>query len=216
MFGEHKCHSFFFFFGDCIVALSFRSEAGQSERCVPAVLWSESRNHSPRPLFSLLAATSKGGWEVRYQSLYQFLEMIYDYWGVSSEWLLFTWLLWHVLPLRRLIQFGLMKCLIRRLQKYPVKVMRDERSRPPRLYTGCHSYDEICCKTGRLLTLCPPFLCLAKLIMIENKFAYNVIILQGSVTRSWMNVWKMIQTLWCAGSDMTKTEKQCKRYWNER
>uniref|UniRef100_A0AAX7V3D7 NPR2 like, GATOR1 complex subunit n=1 Tax=Astatotilapia calliptera TaxID=8154 RepID=A0AAX7V3D7_ASTCA len=49
---------------------------------------------------------------------------------------------------RRLIQFGLMKCLIRRLQKYPVKVIRDERSRPPRLYTGCHSYDEICCKTG--------------------------------------------------------------------
>ncbi|XP_061905628.1 GATOR complex protein NPRL2 isoform X2 [Entelurus aequoreus] len=49
---------------------------------------------------------------------------------------------------RRLIQFGLMKSLIRRLQKYPVKVLRDEKSRPPRLYTGCHSYDEICCKTG--------------------------------------------------------------------
>ncbi|XP_037629452.1 GATOR complex protein NPRL2 isoform X2 [Sebastes umbrosus] len=49
---------------------------------------------------------------------------------------------------RRLIQFGLMKSLIRRLQKYPVKVIRDERSRLPRLYTGCHSYDEICCKTG--------------------------------------------------------------------
>ncbi|KAA0713155.1 GATOR complex protein NPRL2 [Triplophysa tibetana] len=49
---------------------------------------------------------------------------------------------------RKLIQFGLMKNLIRRLQKYPVKVVRDDRSRPPRLYTGCHSYDEICCKTG--------------------------------------------------------------------
>ncbi|XP_065109345.1 GATOR1 complex protein NPRL2 isoform X1 [Paramisgurnus dabryanus] len=49
---------------------------------------------------------------------------------------------------RKLIQFGLMKNLIRRLQKYPVKVVRDERSRPPRLYTGWHSYDEICCKTG--------------------------------------------------------------------
>uniref|UniRef100_A0A8B9M3U4 NPR2 like, GATOR1 complex subunit n=1 Tax=Accipiter nisus TaxID=211598 RepID=A0A8B9M3U4_9AVES len=49
---------------------------------------------------------------------------------------------------RRLIQFGLMKGLIRRLQKYPVKVARDERSHPARLYTGCHSYDEICCKTG--------------------------------------------------------------------
>ncbi|KAL4655377.1 nitrogen permease regulator 2-like protein isoform X1 [Arapaima gigas] len=49
---------------------------------------------------------------------------------------------------RKLVQFGLMKGLIRRLQKYPVKVVRDERSHPPRLYTGCHSYDEICCKTG--------------------------------------------------------------------
>ncbi|XP_077055257.1 GATOR1 complex protein NPRL2 isoform X6 [Siphateles boraxobius] len=47
---------------------------------------------------------------------------------------------------RKLIQFGLMKGLIRHLQKYPVKVV--DRSRPPRLYTGCHSYDEICCKTG--------------------------------------------------------------------
>lgn len=50
---------------------------------------------------------------------------------------------------RKLIQFGLMKGLIRRLQKYPVKIVRDERSRPPKLYTGCHSYDEICCKTGK-------------------------------------------------------------------
>ncbi|GCB79964.1 hypothetical protein scyTo_0019637, partial [Scyliorhinus torazame] len=49
---------------------------------------------------------------------------------------------------RKLIQFGLMKDLIRRLHKYPVKINRDERSRPPRLYTGSHSYDEICCKTG--------------------------------------------------------------------
>lgn len=50
---------------------------------------------------------------------------------------------------RKLIQFGLMKNLIRRLQKYPVRVSREERSHPARLYTGCHSYDEICCKTGR-------------------------------------------------------------------
>ncbi|XP_051707573.1 GATOR1 complex protein NPRL2 isoform X1 [Oryctolagus cuniculus] len=49
---------------------------------------------------------------------------------------------------RKLIQFGLMKNLIRRLQKYPVRVSHDERSHPARLYTGCHSYDEICCKTG--------------------------------------------------------------------
>ncbi|XP_017723463.1 GATOR1 complex protein NPRL2 isoform X2 [Chlorocebus sabaeus] len=49
---------------------------------------------------------------------------------------------------RKLIQFGLMKNLIRRLQKYPVRVSREEQSHPARLYTGCHSYDEICCKTG--------------------------------------------------------------------
>ncbi|KAG8436134.1 hypothetical protein GDO86_007297 [Hymenochirus boettgeri] len=49
---------------------------------------------------------------------------------------------------RKLIQFGLMKKLIRRLQKYPVKVAHEERSPPARLYTGSHSYDEICCKTG--------------------------------------------------------------------
>ncbi|XP_060691751.1 GATOR complex protein NPRL2 isoform X2 [Hemiscyllium ocellatum] len=53
---------------------------------------------------------------------------------------------------RKLIQFGLMKNLIRRLHKYPVKINRDERSRPPRLYTGSHSYDEICCKTDALPT----------------------------------------------------------------
>jgi len=58
--------------------------------------------------------------------------------------------------LRRLIQFGLMKGLIRRLQKYPVKVSRDERSHPARLYTGCHSYDEICCKTGEDAGSCAP------------------------------------------------------------
>uniref|UniRef100_A0A4W3HJL1 NPR2 like, GATOR1 complex subunit n=1 Tax=Callorhinchus milii TaxID=7868 RepID=A0A4W3HJL1_CALMI len=49
---------------------------------------------------------------------------------------------------RKLIQFGLMKKLIRRLHKYPVKLNREERSGPPSLYTGSHSCDEICCKTG--------------------------------------------------------------------
>ncbi|RXM95664.1 Transmembrane protein 115 [Acipenser ruthenus] len=53
----------------------------------------------------------------------------------------------HRVDERKLIQFGLMKGFIRRLQKYPVKATRGDRSRPPRLYTGCHSYDEICCKT---------------------------------------------------------------------
>ncbi|CAG07001.1 unnamed protein product, partial [Tetraodon nigroviridis] len=57
---------------------------------------------------------------------------------------------------RKLIQFGLIKKLIRRLQKYPVKVIRDEKSRAPRFYTGGHSYDEICCKTGRQI-LTPAF-----------------------------------------------------------
>lgn len=62
---QHKCGSLRLL---CNFMIStwfvVRSEACQSERCVPTVLWSESRNHSPRPLFSLLAAASKGGWEV--------------------------------------------------------------------------------------------------------------------------------------------------------
>lgn len=72
-----------------------------------------------------------------------------DSWRIKPVGHLLTNVSCVVFPFRRLIQFGLMKSLIRRLQKYPVKVIRDERSRPPRLYTGCHSYDEICCKTGR-------------------------------------------------------------------
>lgn len=118
-----------------------RSEACQPERCVPIVLWSESRNYSPRPLFSLLAAASKGGWEVTVNHWFSAWTGIIVC-KVSDNHL-------NVTLFRRLIQFGLMENLIRRLQKYPVKVIRDERSRPPRLYTGCHSYDEICCKTGR-------------------------------------------------------------------
>lgn len=122
-----------------VALLSLRSEARQPEGRVPAVLWSEPRNHSQRPLFPLLAAAPKGRREVRSAR-----ENIY---GCQS---------WHaiyktVLPSRKLIQFGLIKKLIRRLQKYPVKVVRDEKSRPPRFYTGGHSYDEICCKTGRFI-----------------------------------------------------------------
>ncbi|XP_077582687.1 GATOR1 complex protein NPRL2 [Stigmatopora nigra] len=49
---------------------------------------------------------------------------------------------------RKLIQFGLMKSLIRRLQKYPVSVGHDDKSKIPRFFTGCHCYDDICCKTG--------------------------------------------------------------------
>lgn len=75
-----------------------------------------------------------------------------QWWGVWRAGPFDTSALWpqvsFLLIPRRLIQFGLMKGLIRRLQKYPVKVARDERSHPARLYTGCHSYDEICCKTG--------------------------------------------------------------------
>lgn len=127
----HLCHLDF-----CVV----RSEARQSERCLPAVLRSKPWNHGPRSLFSLLAAAPKGGWEVTVNRHFIPWAAIWAC-AITGTWCF----------LRRLIQFGLMKNLIRRLQKYPVKVMRDERSRPPRLYTGCHSYDEICCKTGRFL-----------------------------------------------------------------
>lgn len=119
-----------------------RSEACQSEGRLPAVLWSQPRNHSPRSVFSPLAAASKGGWEV-----------MVNRWSIPRTAIRACKITGTWCVLRRLIQFGLMKNLIRRLQKYPVKVMRDERSRPPRLYTGCHSYDEICCKTGGFLHL---------------------------------------------------------------
>lgn len=123
-------------------------------------------------------------------------------------------------PSRKLIQFGLIKKLIRRLQKYPVKVIRDEKSRPPRFYTGCHSYDEICCKTGRficthgvqLLYLTGKYCIFRQPVVYDVKVIHvpislkannNGISFQVSVTRSWMNVWRMIQTSWCAGSDVT-------------
>lgn len=97
--------------------------------------------------FVLATRSSFKGWmRGDSQSLVQCLNTDYSVQGQSDNHL-------NVTLFRRLIQFGLMKNLIRRLQKYPVKVIRDERSRPPRLYTGCHSYDEICCKTGRFLIL---------------------------------------------------------------
>ena len=54
---------------------------------------------------------------------------------------------------RKLIQFGLMKGLIRRLQKYPIKIPGDVTIsvKLQQLYpwfNGRHSYDEICTKTG--------------------------------------------------------------------
>lgn len=127
--------------------ITIRLQTGQPERCVPAVLRSESRNYSPRPLLPLLAAVSKGGREVSIAQLISSWKKTLQQSQVRAAHA-HTSVMLCVLY-RRLIQFGLMKSLIRRLQKYPVKVVRDERSRPPRLYTGCHSYDEICCKTGR-------------------------------------------------------------------
>lgn len=97
--------------------------------------------------FVLATRSSFKGWmRGDSQPLVRCLNTYYSVQGQSGNHL-------NVTLFRRLIQFGLMKNLIRRLQKYPVKVIRDERSRPPRLYTGCHSYDEICCKTGRFLIL---------------------------------------------------------------
>lgn len=53
---------------------------------------------------------------------------------------------------RRLIQFGMMKGVIRRMHKFPVKLPNASVS--PQIQpvlkwlNGCHSYDEISCKTG--------------------------------------------------------------------
>lgn len=53
---------------------------------------------------------------------------------------------------RKLIQFGLMHGLIRRLQKYPVLLSPDlliaNKNSLLKYFTGSQSYDEICCKTG--------------------------------------------------------------------
>lgn len=53
---------------------------------------------------------------------------------------------------KKLIQFGLMKGLIRRWHKYPIKLTSESDSHRQRnlhnWFNGLHSYDEICCKTG--------------------------------------------------------------------
>lgn len=134
--------------------VTVRSETRESKRCVPAVLWAKSGNNSARPLLTLLTAASKGRREVSVAQIISSWKDLALLWIQVRVALAHTVCVSrHLFLLRRLIQFGLMKCLIRRLQKYPVKVIRDERSRPPRLYTGCHSYDEICCKTGRVWSL---------------------------------------------------------------
>ncbi|XP_076357504.1 nitrogen permease regulator-like 2 [Tachypleus tridentatus] len=54
---------------------------------------------------------------------------------------------------RKLIQFGMMRGLIRRLHKYPIYLPSEVQTpiKQPGLvkyFTGSHNYDEICCKTG--------------------------------------------------------------------
>lgn len=40
----------------------------------------------------------------------------------------------------------------------------------------------------------------------ENMCAHDVMLFQALATKSWMNVWKMIPTLWCAGSERGKNK----------
>lgn len=52
---------------------------------------------------------------------------------------------------RKLIQFGLMKGIIRQLQKYPIQISTDANVKHRTLlkyFTGKYSFEEICCKTG--------------------------------------------------------------------
>ncbi|XP_023227117.1 GATOR complex protein NPRL2-like isoform X1 [Centruroides sculpturatus] len=64
---------------------------------------------------------------------------------------------------RKLIQFGLMHGLIRRLQKYPVLLSADSMATNKnsliKHFTGSQSYDEICSKTGKFLTFSFKKLC---------------------------------------------------------
>ncbi|XP_033115443.1 GATOR complex protein NPRL2-like [Anneissia japonica] len=53
---------------------------------------------------------------------------------------------------RHLIQFGVMKGLLRRLQKYPVKIVNDPAQQTHDIHkymTGQFNFDEICCKTKK-------------------------------------------------------------------
>ena len=53
---------------------------------------------------------------------------------------------------RKLVQYGLLKGLIRHLKKYPIKLPNEPGNHRHkhfyRWFNGCHSFDEICCKTG--------------------------------------------------------------------
>ncbi|KAF8764221.1 GATOR complex protein NPRL2-like isoform X1 [Argiope bruennichi] len=52
---------------------------------------------------------------------------------------------------RKLIQFGLMKGIIRQLQKYPIQISSDSHVKHRSLlkyFNGHYSFEEICCKTG--------------------------------------------------------------------
>lgn len=54
---------------------------------------------------------------------------------------------------RKLVQYGVMKGLLRRLHKYPIDLKRSPesiaRGKPvARYFDGAHSYDDICAKTG--------------------------------------------------------------------
>uniref|UniRef100_T1IUN9 Nitrogen permease regulator 2-like protein n=1 Tax=Strigamia maritima TaxID=126957 RepID=T1IUN9_STRMM len=51
---------------------------------------------------------------------------------------------------QKLIQFGMMKGLIRRLHKFPILIGEDQgvQKQFKAYFDGLHSYDEICCKTG--------------------------------------------------------------------
>uniref|UniRef100_A0A023G1E1 Putative nitrogen permease regulator 2-like protein-like isoform 1 n=1 Tax=Amblyomma triste TaxID=251400 RepID=A0A023G1E1_AMBTT len=54
---------------------------------------------------------------------------------------------------RKLVQYGVMKGLLRRLHKYPIDLKRSgdnaTKSKPvAKYFDGAHSYDDICAKTG--------------------------------------------------------------------
>ena len=61
----------------------------------------------------------------------------------------------YLICLRRLIQFGLKTKIIRRLQGYPLKLPSATESHHKlqsvaKWLNGIHSYDEICCKSGKI------------------------------------------------------------------
>lgn len=73
--------------------------------------------------------------------------------SAAGDWLFYYFFSLNMWPIRKLVQYGVMKGLLRRLHKYPIDLKRagDSTSKiksVSKYFDGAHSYDDICAKTG--------------------------------------------------------------------